>query len=95
MPPLLPRRKPRRTKAPTPKPQAGGPPPARDDGSQALVPHERDQSPGYTDSKPPEVIRQAKDDLDQGLVDSDLRATPGLDADRRKDLLKSDVKRKR
>jgi hypothetical protein len=33
--------------------------------------------------KPDPVIEQAKQDLDAGLVDTDMRATAGLDAKRR------------
>lgn len=41
-----------------------------------------------TDEQPSEVIEQAKRDLDAGQVDTDMRSTPGLDADRKKKLLK-------
>lgn len=47
-------------------------------GGQRL-PHERDESPeGVQHQKPRSVIRQAAADVEQGLVDTDLRATPGL-----------------
>ena len=36
-----------------------------------------------TPDAPDPVITQAKRDLDAGLVDTDMRATPGLDADLR------------
>lgn len=58
---------PRRTKAP---------------GSAAglALPHERDGSTGVTAAAPDPVMVQAKRDIDAGLVDTDMRATPGLDA---------------
>ncbi len=60
----------------------GSKPPASTDESLAL-PHERDQSAGAVAEKPDAVIRQAQRDLDAGQVDTDMRATPGLDAQRR------------
>lgn len=36
---------------------------------------------------PDPMIRQAKRDLDAGQVDTDMRATPGLDAKRRSKLV--------
>jgi hypothetical protein len=50
------------------------------------LPHERDQSTGQVTPEPDPMVHQAKRDLDEGLVDTDLRATPGLDAERRKRL---------
>jgi hypothetical protein len=43
------------------------------------LPHERDET---TDAAvaPDPGIAQAKHDIDRGLVDTDMRATPGLDA---------------
>jgi hypothetical protein len=41
----------------------------------------------YTAAAPDPVIEQAKRDIDAGLVDTDMRATPGLDAARRKALV--------
>lgn len=55
------------------------------------MPHERDESAVDADSKPRDVMRQAAQDLDRGLVDTDMRATPGLDGPRR-DALVGDVK---
>lgn len=55
------------------------------------LPHERDQGPATgTDGPGPvdPVIAQAHADLANGLVDTDLRATPGLDAQRRKDMVR-------
>ena len=55
------------------------PPP--DMGRDLALPHERDQSPTTTTAAPLDpVIAQAKRDIDAGLVDTDMRATPGLDA---------------
>ncbi|HEY1151700.1 MAG TPA: hypothetical protein VGF27_24205 [Pseudoduganella sp.] len=43
------------------------------------LPHERDESPeGARHQKPRSVIRQAAEDVESGLVDTDRRATPGL-----------------
>jgi hypothetical protein len=44
------------------------------------LPHERDESSGLTAVAPDPVIAQAKRDIDAGMVDTDMRATPGLDA---------------
>ncbi len=72
--------------APAPKRPARG----RDtEPDQALeLPHERDQSLHATADQPDPVIEQAHRDLAAGQVDTDLRNTPGLDARRRKQLLK-------
>lgn len=56
-------------------------------GLELPMPHERDQSTGQTNPEPQDVMVQAKADIDAGLVDTDLRATPGLDAARRAELL--------
>jgi hypothetical protein len=53
-----------------------------------LMPHERDEARDQTKAEPHPVIEQAKRDLDAGLVDTDLRETPGLDAGRRDRLLR-------
>ena len=47
------------------------------------LPHERDESTSVTAAAPDPVMVQAKRDIDAGLVDTDMRATPGLDAERR------------
>jgi hypothetical protein len=47
------------------------------------LPHERDESPRNTAVEPDPVIVQARRDIDAGMVDTDMRATPGLDAERR------------
>jgi len=41
-------------------------------------PHERDESPDGQDTKPRGIMKQAAKDLEQGLVDTDARATPGI-----------------
>ena len=40
-----------------------------------------------TASTPDPMIEQAKRDIDAGQVDTDMRATPGLDANRREKLV--------
>lgn len=55
--------------------------------SDGKLPHERDQSAHTTAEAPDPVIAQAKRDLDGGLVDTDMRATPGLDSRQRADLV--------
>jgi hypothetical protein len=42
-------------------------------------PHERDESPDAQDQQPRGVIKQAAEDLAQGLVDTDARNTPGVE----------------
>lgn len=61
---------PRSAKAPR---AAAGPAPARD----------RDESSAATGGAPDAVTQQAKRDIDAGMVDTDMRATPGLDAELR------------
>jgi hypothetical protein len=53
------------------------------------LPHERDESVGAAGQAPRRVIEQARRDLEAGQVDTDMRATPGLDAQRRRRLVKS------
>jgi hypothetical protein len=57
------------------------------DGKPSL-PHERDQQNDATNAEPDPQIQRAARDLQQGQVDTDLRATPGLDAERRGDMVK-------
>ena len=45
------------------------------------LPHERDESVDDKAHEPDSIIVQAGLDIDAGLVDTDMRATPGLDAD--------------
>jgi hypothetical protein len=51
------------------------------------LPHERDQSSDVTAPAPDPRMVQAKRDIDAGLVDTDMRATPGLDAQQRERLV--------
>jgi hypothetical protein len=41
-------------------------------------PHERDESPDGQDIEPRGIMKQAAEDIAQGLVDTDARQTPGL-----------------
>jgi hypothetical protein len=43
------------------------------------LPHERDESTDASAAAPDPVMTQAKRDIDAGMVDTDMRATPGLD----------------
>ncbi len=56
-------------------------------GAMPALPHERDESVGAVAVAPDRVIARAKLDIDAGLVDTDMRATPGLDAARREQLV--------
>lgn len=47
------------------------------------LPHERDESTNDTAQAPDPMMVRAKRDIDAGLVDTDMHATPGLDAKRR------------
>jgi hypothetical protein len=47
------------------------------------LPHERDESPDAIAVEPDPVMVQAKRDLDAGMVDTDMHASSGLDAERR------------
>jgi CBS domain-containing protein len=57
-------------------------------GSGLHLPHERDESAHATERRPNAVIAQAQRDIEGGLVDTDMRATPGLDAAQRERLLR-------
>jgi len=58
-------------------------------GCDGLLPHERAQVPAdANEHRADPVIEQAHRDIDRGLVDTDMRATPGLDAGRRQQLLR-------
>lgn len=64
--------------------------PSRGDASRPAgpsLPHDRDQQTAATNPEPDAQMRRAARDLKQGQVDTDLRATPGLDAERRGDLV--------
>lgn len=66
-------------------PRAPGAMPPRDDAQEHLeLPHEADQSTHTTAPAPDPAMRQAHQDLQEGQVDTDMRATPGLDAEQRK-----------
>ncbi len=76
------------TNTPPPPGQPGSQdPPATGPSPGLSLPHERDQSTDSAASAPDPVIQQAKRDLDAGLVDTDMRATPGLDAKQRAKLV--------
>jgi len=87
---------PNRTTAPTPRtpatrptkaPEAAGKvaPSGGSESSpkdaESLLPHDREQSKQTVAPTPNAVVRQAKDDVDAGMVDTDMRVTP--DAQRR------------
>lgn len=65
--------------------------------SDLQLPHERDQSTGSdatggmgtgaAGDRQREVLEQAHQDLKDGQVDTDLRATPGLDAQKRQGMV--------
>lgn len=63
------------------------PSPGEPSGTELPLPFELDQTTGQTDPRPREVIRQAQADIESGQVDTDLRNTAGLDAERRDELL--------
>ncbi|MES2316500.1 MAG: hypothetical protein V4631_03315 [Pseudomonadota bacterium] len=50
----------------------------KDDGAKRL-PHERDESPDGHNKAPRGVMKQAADDLAQGLVDTDLHGMRGVE----------------
>lgn len=50
----------------------------RNDGAKHL-PHERDESPDGNDKTPRGVMKQAAEDLAQGLVDTDLHGMRGVE----------------
>ncbi|UXH80541.1 hypothetical protein [Roseateles amylovorans] len=66
-------------------------------GNDVQLPHERDQSTGADSTgamgtgaagaEQRDQMGQAHEDLRQGQVDTDMRATPGLDAQRREGLV--------
>jgi CBS domain-containing protein len=69
-----------------PQPDKASPTTTLEHGCDGLLPHERAQVP--TEHRPNPVIEQASRDIERGLVDTDMRATPGLDAGRRRQLLR-------
>ncbi len=66
----------------TPKPSPAGKPEGNRSPDKT-----RDESVNGAAPLPDPVIKQAKRDLDAGLVDTDMRATPGLDAQQRAKLV--------
>jgi hypothetical protein len=61
--------------------------PGGSETQDVALPHERDESTGSASAVPDPPIERAYADLQEGQVDTDLRATPGLDARRRRMLL--------
>lgn len=51
-----------------------------EDDDVKRLPHERDESPDGRDKDARGVMKQAADDLEQGLVDTDLHGMRGQDA---------------
>ena len=90
--------RPPRARRSTQAPRAVGKPPlppgddrpdeSRDEG--LTLPHERDESVGDTKPEPDPVMVQALKDIESGQVDTDLHNTPGLDAERREQLLRQE-----
>lgn len=73
-----------------PPPQGGASAPGAGTAAKDValpLPHERDQSAHDVAAKPDPVMVQAYQDLEAGMVDTDMRATPGLDAQRRAELV--------
>lgn len=70
-------------KSSVPQARAKPSPPVKD----LPLPHERDQATHTTAAAPDPMMQQAHRDLEAGLVDTDMRATPGLDAQRRTKLV--------
>lgn len=65
-------------------PRAPGSLPPTEADEHLELPHERDQSTRNTSSRTDPGMRQAQKDLEAGQVDTDMRATPGLDAEQRR-----------
>lgn len=64
---------------------------ADSEGAELPLPHERDEKSGEAATMRPDEhasLHQAARDLERGLVDTDLRAVPGLDAEQRERLLR-------
>ena len=70
---------------PTPTKRTPGAEPVK--GRVADRPSPKVPATGTTAPAPDPKMQQAKRDLDAGLVDTDMRATPGLDAQRRAKLV--------
>lgn len=79
-------------------PTAPGSTAVPDDDGALPLPHERDQSTaadstgghgsGAAGDDQKRVMDRARRDLAEGQVDTDLRGTPGLDDEKRRELLK-------
>ncbi len=71
-----------RTRRPIGRQQATPPRGAKAPASapDLALPHERDESTDATAGAPDPVMVQASRDVDAGMVDTDMRATPGVDA---------------
>lgn len=65
-------------------PRAQGSSPPQPEDEHLELPHERDQSTQNTSPEPHAEMKQASKDLEAGLVDTDMRSSPGLDAAQRK-----------
>lgn len=65
-------------------PRAPGSTPPQSADEHLELPHERDQSTRNTAPAPDAEMKQASKDLEAGQVDTDMRASPGLDAAQRK-----------
>jgi hypothetical protein len=74
-----------RTKRPVGRQIATPPRGAKAPGTTAglALPHERDESTDASAAAPDLLMKQAQRDIDAGMVDTDMRATPGLDVKRR------------
>lgn len=81
--------------APSVAPTPPGPSPAAPVPPELPLPHERDQALGHSAHEPDPLIERAAKDLDEGQVDTDLRNTPGLDAQRRERMVRTPPPRKR
>lgn len=57
--------------------------PPKEGEAPLKLPHERDEDTDMTNDEPDPKIVQAWKDLQQGQVDTDMRATPGQDAAKR------------
>lgn len=64
-------------------PRAPGSVPVEEAEEHLQLPHERDENAAMTGGEQRPLIQQAAKDLERGLVDTDMRATPGLDARQR------------
>ena len=63
------------------------PPEAPAAGQELALPHERDASSGHVAQEPNPTIKQAKKDLDDGQVDTDMWGTAGLDHARKQQMV--------